>query len=541
MKFRRLIYIATLAISIAGRPWQSSAQEHHHEESVTSERLGTVSFPTSCSPMVQPSFNRGVALLHSFGYSQARQQFQEIERREAGCAMAYWGEAMSLYHQLWDRPSAADLANGRALIEKAEAAGAKTPREQGYIKAVAAFYPADAKTTFEARWEGYSRAMEQLHRQFPEDNEAAIFYALSLVASPHANDNDFAIRKKAVGVLSAVLKQQPDHPGVAHYLIHACDNPEMAKDGLAAARRYAQIAPASPHALHMPSHIFARLGMWQDDIQSNLASKTAAEKQSSTHDRAHAMDFLEYAYLQTGQNDRAKSIEEEALRIRKQEFSKDMEDYFYYVQVHFPALLNLEMRDWKTAEKLTPAPDFAPDFQAVTLWANAIAAGHLHDIAAARIAVTKYDQALEAVKKSSNSYVAKGMSNSHDEAHAWFQFAEGKNAEAVNLLRETAERQDKTGKGEVELPAREMLADMLLEMHRPEEALAEYQHSLNTDPNRFNALAGAAQAAATLQKRDLARTYYRRLLDNCPAGDRSELQVARAYLKEVQSADNSAH
>ncbi len=455
--------------------------------------------------------------------------------------MAYWGEAMSLYHQLWDRPSVADLTNGGKLIEKAEAAAPKSAREQGYVKAAAAFYQEDAKTTYEARWEAYSRAMEQLYRQFPQDNEAATFYALSLVASPHANDNDFALRKRAVSILNAVLKEEPDHPGVAHYLIHACDTPEMAKEGLPAARRYAEIAPASAHALHMPSHIFARLGMWQDDIQSNLLSKAAAEKQASTHDRAHAMDFLEYAYLQTGQTGSAKAIEEEALRIRQQEFSKDMEDYFYYVQWHFPALFNLETHDWKAAAALTPTPNAAPDFQAGTLWANAVAAGHLHDFGTARTAVEKYDQALEAVKKSSYAYVAEGMASSRDEAHAWLEFAEGKDAEASNLLREAANRQDKTGKGEVELPAREMLADMLLEMHRPEEALAEYQRSLNTDPNRFNALSGAARAAKAAQKPELARTYYRRLLSNCPVGDRPELQVAREYLKEVQSADNSTH
>jgi tetratricopeptide (TPR) repeat protein len=522
-------------------PHHAAAQEHPHEEQFTTERLGTVSFPTSCSPIVQTGFNRAVALLHSFGYDQAHKQFQVIEHDDPACGMAYWGEAMSLYHQLWDRPSPADLVNGSALIEKAEAAGPKTPREQGYIKAAAAFYPRNAKTAFEARWEGYSHAMGQLHREFPEDNEAAIFYALSLVASPHANDNDFALRRRAVGILNTVLHEEPDHPGVAHYLIHACDNPEMAKDGLAAARRYAQIAPASAHALHMPSHIFARLGMWQDDIQSNLASKATAEKQGSTPARAHAMDFLEYAYLQTGQTSRAKAIEEEALRIKKKEFSDGMDDYFYYIQVHFPPLFNLETRDWKAAEALTPMPNAAPDFQAVTLWANAVGAGHLHDMAAARIAVEKYDQALEAVKKSSYAYVAEGMSNSRDEAHAWLKFVEGKDFEAVNLLRETADRQDKTGKREVELPAREMLADMLFELHRPAEALMEYERSLHTDPNRFNALAGAARAAEAVQKRDLTRTYYQHLLENCPAGDRSELQAARAYLKEVESAGNSAH
>ncbi len=538
MKTYRLTCLMSLLLGIAFSC--KAFQEHHHADGQAAERLGTVSFPTSCSPRVHSAFARGVALLHSFGYEAAEKVFKQIETEEPSCAMAYWGDAMTHYHQLWDRPSQADLSNGWALVEKAEAAGPKTEREQGYVAAIAAFYRNDAKESFESRSDAYVKALERLHQQFPDDHEAAIFYALSLLGSRHASDNDFAGRKKAVSILNAVLKDEPDHPGVAHYLIHACDNPEMAKEGLPAARRYAQIAPGSPHALHMPSHIFARLGLWQDDIASNLESKAAAEKQRSTRDRVHAMDFLEYAYLQTGQSKRAKSIEEEALDIPQQDFPEGKSGYFSYMQVHFPALFVLETRAWRDAEELKP-PDAAPDFQAVIYWAQAIAAGHLHNIADARGAVEKYDRALDAVKKSSHAYVADEMTTTRDEAHAWLAFAEGNGAEGTRLLGKVADEQDKTGKGEVELPAREMLADMLIELHRPADALAEYERSLKTDPNRFNALFGAARAAEATGKRESADLYYKQLLANCPEGDRAELALARTYLKGGSGANDSTH
>ncbi len=516
-------------------------QEHHHADGQSSERLGTVSFTISCSPRIQSEFARGVALLHSFGYEAAEKVFQQIETEEPSCAMAYWGHAMTHYHQLWDRPSPADLAKGWALVKKAEAAGPKTKREQEYIETVAAFYRNGPKESFESRSDAYIQALEKLHQHFPDDHEAAIFYALSLVGSPHANDNDFADRKKAVSILNAVLKDEPDHPGVAHYLIHACDNPEMAQEGLPAARRYAQIAPGSAHALHMPSHIFARLGLWQDDIASNLESKAAAEKQGSTGNRAHAMDFLEYAYLQTGQSKKAKSIEEEGLSIPRKDFPEEIPGLFSYVQVHFPALFVLETRAWKDGEALKPPPDAAPDFQATIYWAQAIAAGHLHDIAAARAAVENYDRALDAVKKSAYAYVADEMTTTRDEAHAWLAFAEGNAAEGTRRLGKVADEQDKVGKGEVELPAREMLADMLLELHRPADAMTEYERSFKTDPNRFDALYGAARAAEAAGKPESAALYYKQLLANCPEGDRPELARDRSYLKGGYDAGDSDH
>ncbi|MBV9407122.1 MAG: hypothetical protein JO211_17370, partial [Acidobacteriaceae bacterium] len=382
------------------------AAQHQHPGGSEPEpdQLGTVSFATSCSPSVQAGFERGVALLHSFGYNNAAKQFREVEQQDPSCAIAYWGEAMTLYHQLWDRPSQSNLEAGWQLVQKAQAASAKNDRERLYVEAAAAFYRDPDNRSYESRSAAYSQALANLRDRYPEDREATAFYALSLIASPHADDDDFAYRKKAVAILETLYAAEPNHPGVAHYLIHACDNPEMAKQGLPAARRYAQIAPASPHAVHMPSHIFARLGLWQDDIQSNLASKAAAEKQSQTPDRLHAMLFLEYAYLQTGQDDQAKAIETEALQVPKQGFEGDREGYFYYAQVYFPALLALETKTWKNVLAVQPPAGAGPEYQAMVYWAQAVAAGHLHDAALARTAVMKYDAAFDAVRKTSHAY-----------------------------------------------------------------------------------------------------------------------------------------
>ncbi len=302
----------------------------------------------------------------------------------------------------------------------------------------------------------------------------------------------------------------------------------MASQALAAARRYARIAPASAHALHMPSHIFTRLGLWDDDIQSNLASKSAAEKQHGAADRLHAMDFLEYAYLQLGDYKQAKAVETEALRVEQREFSKDMEDYFFYVQVHFPALYLLETEDWKAAYQLETPANAAPDFEAVIDWAKAIAAGHLRDVNAASEAVSHYDRALDAVRKSSYAHVAEQMTTSRDEAHAWLAFAQGKHSEATGLLSSVADKQDRTGKGEVEIPAREMLAGMLLEMNRPEDALKQYDLSLKTDPDRFRGLSGAAHAAELAHQQDRAKGYYEAVLKGREQSHNSELERARA-------------
>ncbi len=462
---------------------------HHHEEPVVASSLGTVSFSISCSAEDQTDFTHAVALLHSFSFKNARLEFHQISGRDPSCAMAYWGEAMSLYRQLWDRPTAQELAQGAKLVQEAKSQPIHTNRERAYINAAAAFYEGDPARSFEARRKAYSDAIRLVHTSWSNDDEASLFYALSLLTSPDAKRDNFAITREAIVIINDVFTRQPDHPGAAHYLIHACDNPVLATQALTAARRYAQIAPASPHAVHMPSHIFARLGMWDEDIKTNIRSEEIAEEQKSFPDMLHAMNFLEYAYLQTGDFVRAKQIETEALKIPKEQLG-DMEGMFNYVRVRFPSLYLLEIHDWKAAQVMPVPADAEPDFQAVVYWARAVASGHLRDLLAAQAAVASFDGKLDEVRKTSYAYVADSMTGERDEAHAWLAFAEGHMLTAVTLINSVADRQDRQGKGEVELPAREMLADMLVDAGRYSEALTQYRLCLRTDPNRLNSLKG---------------------------------------------------
>ena len=518
--FILLLTAATLPVQVP---------EHRHSESLNIKGLGSVSFPVSCSPDQQQPFNRGVALLHSFSYTAAHNQFAEIAKQDPTCAMAYWGAAMSLYRQLWDRPTKSELAEGAKLVEQARIAKQPTAREEGFVAAAAAFFAPDPKIPFEQRRDAYSESLKKLYKQQPND-EAALFYALSLMTSPKAADNNFEITREAVTILQDVFARSPNHPGAAHYIIHACDNPAMAKEGLAAARRYASIAPGSAHALHMPSHIFTRLGLWNDDIGSNLASKSAAEQQRSTHDRLHAMNFLEYAYLQQGRFEDAKQIEEEGLRAPKSVYT-EMPGVFSYVQVRFPSLYLLETEQWQEAEQ-SPVPDDEPDFQAFVFLTRAIAAGHLRDAAAAQTAATSYDGKIEEVKKTSYAYVADSMKPFSNEVHSWLAFATGHNEEAIALISATADKQDREGKGEVEISARSMLADMLFDLHRPKDALAQYELSLYTDPNRFNALLGAARSANEAGDEKTASIFYKQLLTGRANFNNPGLTEAKNYLAQ---------
>lgn len=532
----RLVLIGLLLVFPLGM-----AADDTHGHDGPEAKLGTVSFAApSCSPEVQKSFARGVALLHSFWYEEADKQFKQIAVQDPHCAMAYWGQAISLYHQLWDRPNAATVKQGDELAKKGEAIGAKTTREKEYLDAIATFYASPlGKWDFEKRATAYSHAMGKLYRDYPDDHEAAIFYALSLLGSEPPHDTTFANRKQAIAILSQLFQQYPDHPGVAHYLIHACDNPQFASQGLVAARRYAQIAPASPHALHMPSHIFARLGLWQEDINSNLASIAAIENNHSgmhmgVQHEAHAMDFLEYAYLQVGDDAKAKALSEKIAKIGPDNMDSGMNGYVNRMKVHMPAMYAIETRDWKAAMAIQAPADIEFDAQAVAYWAQAIGAGHLRDAATAQHALEEYNRMMDATRKTDYAYAVDGMTTGRDEAAAWVAFAQGKNDEAVGILKSVADKQDALGKGEVELPAREMLADMLLELDRPQEALVQYEKSLKIDPNRFNGLAGAAKAAELSHQPEKASVYYATLMKNCAGvdSDRPELVAAKALLAQ---------
>ena len=279
------------------------------------ERLGTVSFSISCSSSVQASFNRGVALLDDFWYEEAQRQFEEVAQADPTCSIAHWGEAMSLYHQIWNRPNEHAMTSGWSELQKAQSPSAKTEREREYIAALSAFY-APGKQDYQPRVDAYSAAMAKLYAHYPDDIDAGAFYALSLLADERPGDTSLSHQRQALALLTPLFPKNPDHPGVAHYIIHACDNPALASQGLAAANRYGIIAPGAAHSAHMPGHIYARLGMWPQDIEANLASVAASERAQKEHlggpfDQLHAEDFLLYAYLQSGQDARAKAVAEE--------------------------------------------------------------------------------------------------------------------------------------------------------------------------------------------------------------------------------------
>ncbi|HEY4932318.1 MAG TPA: hypothetical protein VII23_12165 [Terriglobales bacterium] len=528
----RLLALLPLLLSGSLFAYQDAhaAAGGHQAQAVPNEKLGTVNFPISCAASQQKAFERGVALLHSFWYDKAEQQFKDIAAADPTCAIAYWGEAMSQWHQIWDRPDAATMKRQLAVVQQGQKLGAKTQRERDYLDALAVFYQ-NRSASFEVRVNAYSQAMEKLHEKYPGDHDAAAFYGLSLLAAVPPNDATFANQKKALALLNAEFPLAPDNPGISHYIIHSCDSPQMAADGLAAARRYGQIAPSAPHAAHMPGHIFARLGLWQEDIDANLASIAAAEQSGSTGHELHAMDFLNYAYLQVGEDAKAREL---VIKVETMDVmpGHDMRDYLDMARAGFPATYEIEMRHWKEAAALEPAKDAKPQNAAVTYWARAVGSGHLKDAAAAKQDLAKYDAMVEAVKKSSDAYLAVYMDTDRDEIRAWVAFAEGKNDEAAKIMRAVADKQDAHGKGEVEIPAREVLADILLESNHPEQALAEYERSMTIDPNRFNGLYGAARSAEMAKQSATAEKYYAQLVKNCAGAtsDRPELARAKAQV-----------
>jgi tetratricopeptide (TPR) repeat protein len=490
--------------------------------------LGTVSFATSCKSEQAAEFNHGVALLHSFWLNAAEKVFAKIAAEDPQCAMAYWGIAMTDFNQVNGGPTMDGVRNARSALAKADAAREKDSREAGYLAALHRFFDKYTEGDFNPRSAKYSAAMAVLARDYPEDLEAQVFYALSLVNLEWPKSATLANHKKALTILLPLFEQHPDHPGIAHYIIHASDHPQMAIEGLNAARKYASIAPAAPHALHMPSHIFARLGLWHEDIQSNLASKAAAEANEATvgaENRLHAMQFLQYAYLQTGEYTKARAMMEQARNVPASKVDPRYPTYYAGVQAYNPFLFAVESRDWSMALSLKPGKD-----DTVTYLAHAIAAGHLHDSEAGRAAARSLVAVIRATPALRRSAPDASLPS---EVRAWTRYARGDLQGAVALLRPVADRQEILGKDEVELPAREMLAEILFLNGRYSDALVEYQRSLKSDPNRFNGLLGAAESAEHVGNAKLAADLYRQLLSNCPTADGAaavELQHARAFL-----------
>ena len=527
---RKLVWMLCVAVACG---CAAVADEGHHHEELTQEQLGTVHFPVSCAPDVQKDFEKGVALLHSFWYEESEKTFREIEKRDPKCAMAYWGEGMSTWHQLWNRPDKKTCKKQLSGLKKAEKLKAQTERERDYIAALKAFYSNSGKVDHDTRAKAYSDAMEKLYQKYPDDHEAAAFYGLSLLASEPDGDTTFANRKKAGAVLEKLFDVEPNHPGVAHYLIHSYDKPQLAELGLPAARRYAQIAPFAPHAVHMPSHIFARVGDWPASIQSNRASIEATRKSAAMHmggagHQYHAMDFLIYAYLQSGREAEAQKVIEEVKNMPEMHVGDDM-DMQSFAMSKFPAMYVVELHHWTEAAALAVIAKADASDRAYTYWARAIGNARSGNLAAAKKDIAE----IEAIRKDrvahKKTYAADWVEMLEQEASAWVSHGEGKDDDAIAALKKVADHEDSVGEEQTSMPAREMLADLLLEMKRPGDALAEYRGDLKFNPKRFNGLYGAARAAEMAGQSSQASEYYALLVKTCEGStsERPELKKAK--------------
>ena len=536
-----------LVVALAGAA-PAFGQDHVHP-SPAGEKLGTVHFATSCTAAAQPAFDRAVSLLHSFEFGPAISSFDAALKADPACAMTQWGVALSR----WGNPftvgtrSAAQLKDGLAAVERARAIGAKTERERGYIAAAANLYVDAATRPQRARVEGYRDAMGQLARRFPDDNEAAIFYALSLTAAEDINDKTYESRLKAVGILEPLFAKQPNHPGLAHYIIHSYDVPALAPRALDAAKRYSQIAPSAPHALHMPSHTFTRVGLWQQSIDANLASAAAAKAQKVTGEELHASDYQMYAYLQTAQDAAAKRLLEALPEIISRLGPGAVAGAAppaaaHYAVAAIPARWVLERGAWADAAKLEVRPSGLPHVEALTEFARALGAARSGDVPAARNAVTRLEALRAREAEANEPYWTQQIEIQRRAAVAWVAFAEGRTPEALAELRAAADAEDKTEKSAVTpgplAPAREQLGDMLLLAKDARGALKEFKATLAKEPNRFRTLYGAARAAAAAGFQADAKRYYKDLTEMCARADgaRPELQEARAALTRTGPA-----
>ncbi len=554
----QVLTAALLAAFICHAP-PASAQEAHQHQHEPSEKLGRVNFPVSCTPQARRQFNRAVAWLHSFEYEEAEKAFTAVADTDPRCAMAYWGVAMSNYHTIWAPPTAAELQKGSGAVEKAKSVGARTGRERDYIAAIEVFYKDSDKLDHRTRTLAYSDAMGRLHRRYPSDHEAGVFYALTLITKGMmAADKTYANEKEAARILNRVLAREPQHPGVTHYLIHSYDYPALARLALPAARGYAKLAPASAHAQHMPSHIFIRLGLWQEAIQSNLGAEAAAKAFAVRHrlrdawdEQLHAMDYLAYAYLQGGQDKQARGVLDELYRIRKVEPETFK---VAYALAAIPARYALERRQWGEAARLSLPEGVLGAFplrnfgwaEAHIHYARAVGAARTGDAAAARQEVERLAAIRQALVEVKGGYDwAKQVEIERQVASGWLAYAEGKHEEALRLMRAAAELDDATDKHPVTpgaiLPAREQLGELLLELKQPAAALREFETSLRTAPNRFNGLYGAARAARLAADRKRAETYYAKLIALCRRADgvRPEIEEAKAFLAGADVKDSA--
>jgi hypothetical protein len=536
----RLVYSSLGLLAALCTALVAQDQTHSHP----TEKLGKVHFETSCTAAVQPQFDRAVALLHSFEFGAAIAAFEATLKADPSCAMTQWGVALSR----WGNPfgvgvrSATQVQQGLAAVQRARAIGAATARERAYIDAVATLYADAERLPQPARVGAYRDAMGRLASSYPDDIEAAIFHALSLTAAEDLSDKTYASRLRAVGILEPLYAKQPEHPGLAHYIIHSYDVPALASRALDAAQRYAQIAPSAPHALHMPSHTFTRVGMWQQSIETNIASAAAARQQRVTGEELHATDYQMYAYLQTAQDADARRLLDALPEISARfdpaaPSGAAPPSAAYYAMAAIPARWVLERGAWAEAARLELRPSGLPYADALTEFARAIGAARSGDIAGARAAITRLEALRDRESTMNEPYWTEQIDIQRRSAMAWLAYAEGRTSEAIAEMRAAAEAEGRTEKAAITpgplAPAREQLGELLLARKDAHAALKEFEATLVSEPNRFRARYGAARAAALTGDDAAAQRHFRELIAMCARATdpiRAELQEARAAL-----------
>jgi len=505
------------------------------------QQLGTVHFATSCSSAAQPVFNRAVALLHSFEFRNAIEGFNATLKADPSCGIAYWGLALSA----WGNPFAPgikpekQIESGLDAVQHARATGSRTPREADYVAAVALLYESARSLDQRSRIVAYQNAMSAVAARYPDDIEASLFYALALAASADPADKTYANQLKAGAILEGLVRRYPDHPGFAHYIIHSYDFPPLAARALNAAHRYSTIAPSVPHALHMPSHTFTRVGRWQESIDTNRRSTAAARRELSGAEELHAADYMMYAYLQTGQDRAARALRESIPQIvtrfdPTRPASAAPPEAGYFAIAAMPARYALERGSWRDAAQLTVKKSPFPYADAITHFARALGAARLGKTVTAKSAIAELQRIRDELTARNEKYWTEQTEIQILGASAWLAYAEGRKVEAVATMRQAAEREDATDKSGITpgpiAPARELLGEMLLEMNQPAEALKQFERTLKTESGRFRTVAGAARAAMAAGNRSTARMYYAQLLKISARGDkpgRAELIPAR--------------
>src|SRR5438552_7431658 len=522
--------IAIITLMLGASAWPAAGQP-----AMGSDKIGQVTFPISCNAAAQKPFERLVALLHSFWYLEAVKGFTQVTQIDPQCAIGYWGIAMSNWTQIWSPPPPPALKRGWEAVEKAKAATTKNAKEADYVAAAEAFFKDADKVDHRTRAMAYSKMMEQAYAKYPSDREVAIFYALSLQATADPKDKTYARQKKSAEIAEKVFAAEPDHPGAAHYIIHAYDYPALAQKGMPAASRYAQFAPSVPHALHMPSHIYVLLGMWPETIQGNIVAAAAEKDRGNPDDRMHALDYLVYAYLQQAQDVEARRVLDEARGIMADLAARKVDSgrpTAHFAMAAIEARWALERGKWTEAAAIEPRPNRFPHTEAMIYFARAIGAARSGDAARARANVDRLAALKEAMK---DPYWAEQIEIQRRAAAAWTARAEGKGDEASALMGSAVELEASTEKHNITpgpiVTVRERLRRMLMEAGQPGPAGQAYEASLRVAPNRFKALYGVAKAAERAGDREKARTYYGRLLATAASADsqRPELVEAKAF------------